>query len=171
MISRRKLFEARSSTRERQCSGGEAICPHGWHSALRTPTSSLLCSVLFCFVLLFLYSAFLLPLCPGDNCHQGPILTSSWVGPAVCSSGQSREKRWDWKQFVQKEEIPQCASENPFCTQPPPPPNFSSATLFTYMTKAFNSTPFSPKASTPFHARQALSYSLPILAFPHLIFL
>ena len=35
-----KLFEPGSSTRD---SGGEAICPHGWHSALGTHTSTILC--------------------------------------------------------------------------------------------------------------------------------
>ena len=133
LVSKRKLFEPGSSTRD---SGGEAICPHGWHSALGTPISTilfsweplllgthlfyslpwghtpLLCSgepllfstlghffySLLCYPpLLFsallchpalLCSVSLLPLCPGHNCHQGPILSR-----AVCSTGQLKREK------------------------------------------------------------------------------
>ena len=117
-----KLFEPGSSTRD---SGGEAICPHGWHSALGTHTSTILCpgepllfsdlgnlysslllgtsTILFSAVpwghtpLLFsallcypplLCSVSLLPLCPGHNCHQGPILSR-----AVCSTRQLKREK------------------------------------------------------------------------------
>ena len=160
-----KLFEPGSSTRD---SGGEAICPHGWHSALGTHTSTILYSgptmwthtssllwghppLLFSalgnlyYSLLLDTSTILCPathlfptllcsvsLCPGHNCHQGPILSR-----AVCSTGHlgsSREKRWAEKTVCTGEERKSHSSvpvKTHFVHSPHQPPNFSSGTFLT----------------------------------------
>ena len=118
-----KLFEPGSSTRD---SGGEAICPHGWHSALGTHTSTILCpallptSSLLCFTLATLPRA---QLSPGTNLEQGSML--HWA--AQERKGEGR------KQFVQKERkhhnsVP---VKTHFVHSPHQPTNFSSVNCLT----------------------------------------
>ena len=122
--------------RERQWWGSNlssrlTLCPGDTNlfSALHRYASfsfSFLCSVM-------LYPALLLPLCPEDNCHQGPILTSSWVGQYAPVGSQERKGETE-NSLYRRRKSHSVPVKTHFRYSPHPPTHQES--LFSHKTKA-----------------------------------